>query len=203
MELQKGHFNFPALLQPSPQTPLASTNLNQYEVFPTELLNDLKGHFGFLISESIAVAKGKTKEILQVDKAVLNKKTLRCSDYQKAIILMYSKLSNWTAIDSQITELFRTASEVSYLIYCHDQWTQKILRLHNNVLLHAILCTELFPNNAHLQSMYYHSITCHAPLVFRLISLRSVNTEAQQRTFGQLKSPKQHPRTIPTMSSTC
>ena len=48
-ELQKGHSNFPALLQPSPQTPLASTNLNQYEVFPTEPLHDLKGNFGFLV----------------------------------------------------------------------------------------------------------------------------------------------------------
>ena len=158
-ELQKGNANFPALLQPSPQTPFESINLNRHEVFPTEPLHDLKGHFGFLTSESIAIAKGKTKEILQeVHKAVL-KKILRCSDYRKAIILMYTKLSKCPTANPHFSELFRTASEISHLMYCHDnhRTPKNILRLHNNAL-HAVLCSELFPNNAHLQSRYYHSI---------------------------------------------
>ena len=60
-------------------------------------------------------------------------------------------------------------------------------------------CAQSF--NAHLQSRYHHSITFHAPLVLRLISLHSVNTEAQERTFGQLKqitkaTSNNHPNSV-------
>ena len=34
---------------------------------------------------------------------------------------------------------------------------------------------------------YYHSITTHAPILFRIICLRSLNTESQERIFNQVK----------------
>jgi len=65
-----------------------------------------------------------------------------------------------------------------------------VLRLHNTTLLHAIACLELFsqPRHKHiLHTRFLHSIVCHAPLLFRIISLRSVNAEAHERMFGQMK----------------
>jgi len=35
---------------------------------------------------------------------------------------------------------------------------------------------------------YFHSLTCHAPLLYRIICLRSLNTEMQERMFGQCKA---------------
>ena len=51
-------------------------------------------------------------------------------------------------------------------------------------------------------------LTCHAPLLFRLISLCSVNTEAQERTFGQLKqitkaTSNNHPNNVITNMLVC
>jgi len=40
--LQKGISNFPALIQNTPQVSLATLGLQQYEVFPSEPLHDLK-----------------------------------------------------------------------------------------------------------------------------------------------------------------
>ena len=34
---------------------------------------------------------------------------------------------------------------------------------------------------------YFHAITCHAPDIYRIVTLRSINTESQERFFGQAK----------------
>jgi hypothetical protein len=33
----------------------------------------------------------------------------------------------------------------------------------------------------------FHSVVCHMPMMYRYISLRSVNSEASERTFGKLR----------------
>ena len=35
---------------------------------------------------------------------------------------------------------------------------------------------------------YFHALTCHAPLLYRIISPRLLNTESEERMFGQCKS---------------
>ena len=44
-----------------------------------------------------------------------------------------------------------------------------------------------FESNNPVFSRYFNSITCHSPLLLRIISLRPVNTEMQERLFGQAK----------------
>lgn len=92
----------------------------KYEVFPTEPLHDLKGHI-HLIEEVIKKACGETLQILkQVQDAVLSKCTLRCSDYRKAVILIYKSLQQSTNPDAQIMELFRTVVEITEIMYAPD-----------------------------------------------------------------------------------
>ena len=61
-----------------------------------------------VVEEAIAIAALKA-----LKKAVLSKDTLRCSDYRKAVIMMYMVLDK---IDSTapLTELLRTAVEILY-----------------------------------------------------------------------------------------
>ena len=41
---------------------------------------------------------------------------------------------------------------------------------------------------------YFHSLTCHAPLLYRIVCLRSLNTEMQECMFGQCNlSQEVHP----------
>ncbi len=94
-DLQKGINNLPAILQQSPQTTLDSLNLGKYEIFTFEPLHDLKGHLRNIIDEATKKASGETQKILkQVEGTIPNKCTLRCSDYRKAVILMYKSLQH-------------------------------------------------------------------------------------------------------------
>ena len=93
--------------------------------------------------------------------------------------------------DVLITELFRTAVEIAEIMYAPDsKCTPKaILRLHNLTYQHGKICNDFFTNSKKnpIFGRYFHSITCHSPLLLWIICLRSVNTELQERMFGQAK----------------
>ena len=117
-KLQKGVANVPALLQHSPETTLESLGLGKYEVLPTEPLHDLKGHFSNIIEEALKTTSGVVLSALKgIQSTVLNKATLRASDYRKAVILMYQSLRQCSTGKNDITELFRTAAEISEILY--------------------------------------------------------------------------------------
>ena len=195
-QLQKGISNLPALLQTTPEATLESCNLSYYEVLPTEPLHDLKGHLSVIIPAAASIAKNETRAMINdIQVSILSKTTLRCSDYRKATVLVYEKLRRCAVSDPVITDLFQTAMEISHLMYTHDtrRTPRAILRLHNTTFLHANACLELFSqpntntNNRHiLHSRFIHSIVSHAPIVFRLISLRSVNVSGGFRVVPRV-----------------
>ena len=168
--------------------------MSQYEIAPTEPLHDIKGHFSNLIEESIHIATGSAQvEIKKIRSTILNKDTLRGSDYRKAVILIYIKLREINA-DQMLTDVYRTAVEIGHMLYAHDskRTPRSILCLHNRAFVHAYLCGKLFasPHSITRRKMfgrYYHSITTHVPILFRIICLRSLNTESQERIFNRVK----------------
>lgn len=190
-DIQKGIANIPAIIQGSPQATLQSIGLGNYEVFPREPLHDLKGHFENVIDECMKNAPANVKEVVKhIHASVLKKSTPRGCDYRKAIVLIYNELQAHPVSD--YTELFRTAVEISEILYSNEaeRSPRAILRLHNITYVHARLCCALFRNSTTHTNMfgrYFHSITTHAPLLFRIISLRSVNAEIQERMFNQCK----------------
>ena len=189
--LQKGISNVPCILLSFPKISLRSINLKSYEVFPTEPLHDLRGHARNLIDEVTKLAKGENLKVLKkIESTVLNKSTLRCSDYRKALIFIYNSLQQCT--NPNIIALFRTATEISEIMYAPDIkcTPRQILRFHNVTYQHIKLCVDLFGNGLSKNPIfgrYFHSIVCHAPLLLRIISSQSVNTEVQERIFGQAK----------------
>ena len=194
-DIRLGINNFPALLQGNPEATLESLNIHHYEVSPTEPLHDLKGHLGNIVDETLNIATGEIlQEIKKVKAAVLTKEAIRCSDLRKAIILIYLKL-NVMQPDSMLTNLYRTAVEITSLCYAHeDRRTPKsILCLYNRTFLHAYQCSVLFSNpksitRKRMFGRYFHSIIVHAASLFRIISLRSLNTEQHERKFQQAKA---------------
>lgn len=64
-DLQKGIANVPALLYQTPQESLDNLGLGTYEVFPTEPLHDLKGHFQHIIDETLKIAPSEVKSVIQ------------------------------------------------------------------------------------------------------------------------------------------
>ena len=186
-DIRLGISNFPALLQDQPEATLSSLNLQHYEVSPTEPLHDLRN----IIDEALLVTSGSVlQELKRIKAAVLAKETIRCSDLRKAVILMYLKFKELQP-DDMLTDLFRTAMEISKLCYAHDdeRTPRTILCLHNR---HAYQCSLLFANpksttRRRMFGRFFHSITAHAPSLFRIVSLRSLNTEQHERMFQQAK----------------
>ena len=163
---------------PSRQTPSKGNSESPQISFSPEALKTTSGVV-------LSALKG-------IQSTVLNKASLRASDYRKAVILMYQSLRHCSTGKNDITELFRTAAEISEVLYARPRkrTPRAVLRLHNLVYVHARLCTTLFaqsPRMRRIFGQYFHSITCHSPLVYRIVSLRLVNTEMQERMFGQAK----------------
>jgi len=124
--LQKGISNFPALIQNTPQVSLATLGLQQYEVFPSEPLHDLKGHFNNTI-EALNLAPTETRAVIQhIKQTVLNKSILRASDYRKAVIPIYNLLRCDNSHPSY-KELFRTAAELLEILYSPDSQRSSVI----------------------------------------------------------------------------
>ncbi len=194
-DLRKGIKSFPALLQPCPESSLTSILIDEYEVSPIEPLHDFKGHMSNLFVELPKhVNTTVATEIEKVRLMVLNKDTLRCVDYRKAAILL-SKALHETCEDESITQIVDTMVEICEIMYADPQkrCPRSVLRLHNLTYVHGRLCVEKMHSPKSLSKRklfgeYYHALTCHAAVVNRLVALRSLNAELQERVFGQANS---------------
>ena len=194
-ELRRGITNVPALLQGTPETPLEELCLANYEISPVEPLHDLKGHLSNIIEELRVSLTGNVREKVDVIvSTVLGKETLRGSDYRKAAILILKTLLEFLP-NSSLTTMLSMAVEITELLYCDpsERTSQSVLRLHNVAFVHAKLCTDLFPNPKtvtprRMFGRYFHALTTHAPLLHRIISPCLLNTELEERMFGQCKA---------------
>ena len=190
-----GISNVPALLQTHPQSSLKSLGLGKYEISPTEPLHDLKGHIANIFAETERFDNEDVQSIMtQIRNSALNKETLRGSDYCKALLLGYIKLKESNA-DKTLLRLYSTAVRISQALYAHDEkrTPKAILALHNDTFQHFIASIQLFStpktmNRNKMFGRYFHSQTIHAAMMYRIISLRSLNVENQERMFGVLKS---------------
>ena len=193
-ELRQGINNVPALLQPDPETLLDNLHLDRYEICPSEPLHDIKGHLCNVIAETWKLLSGEALVRFQhICSTVLGKDTLQCSDYRRAAILISLALKESEA-DDTIVEVFRTVVEINELLCANatKRSPKSILRLHNVTYIHATLCAQLFSSpktmsHTKMFGRYFHSLACHAPLVNRIVPLRSINTEVQERMFNQCK----------------
>ena len=194
-ELRRGIVNVPALLQGCPETNVGHLCLDKYEISPVEPLHDVKGHLSNLIDEIRPLLKGEAKKRVDViANSVLGKETLRCSDYRKGAILMLKALQE-TIPDSPLTAMLSTAVEITELLYSRQEnrTKQSVLRLHNLAFVHAKLCSDHLSNPKTMSrrkmfGRYFHAITTHSPLLNRIIPPRLLNTELEERMFGQCKA---------------
>ena len=91
--------------------------------------------------------------------------------------------------------MLATAVEMTELLYYDPtkRTSQSVLRLHNIAFVHAKLCFDHFRNPKTMSSRrmfghYFHALTTHNPLLNRIIAPRLINTEMEERMFGQCKA---------------
>ena len=189
--VKKGFCNFPALATSNPNAGLGDLHIAQYEVAPTEPLHDFKGHMANSVAEVRANTQGVIhEEVEKIYKATLKKDTVRGVDYRKATIL-FSNTFDRVCPKSDLHCILHTAVQISEVLYAREttRCQKAILRFHNLCFQHAAQCVDTFhtPTSITKQKMfgrYFHSLSVHAPVLYRQVALRSLNTELQERLFN-------------------
>ena len=191
----KGIQRVPALSFPAQTTSMKELNLGSYEVVPVEPLHDLKEHINNILKELPKHLNDAESTLFEeaLEAVLSTKEKLRGSDYRLCCVVLALHLGSNCRLS--IKRLLNTLAELCELLYAPaDKRTPRfILRLHNVAFSHVIAVRKVIqiPQVLTYRKMfgiYYHSITCHAPLTSRLISLSSVDTEEEEREFSTINS---------------
>ena len=190
----KGIQRVPAISFPAQTTSMKELNLGSYEVIPVEPLHDLKEHINNILKElpkHLNDTESTLFEEAYLEAVLSTKEKLRGSDYRLCCVVLALHLGNNCRLS--IKRLLNTLAELCELLYApaEKRTPRFILRLHNVAFSHVIAVRKVIqiPQVLTYRKMfgiYYHSITCHAPLTSRLISLSSVDTEEEEREFSTI-----------------
>jgi hypothetical protein len=146
-----------------------------------------------LIDEVKVAVTGPAKQKIEcICSSVLAKETLRGSDYCKGAVLMLLALEEFQPT-SELTEVLRTAVEMCEILYSNPEKRTRSILPYYLALVHAKTCEQAFcipktMSPRKLFGRYFHALTTHSPLVNHIISPRLLNTEVEERMFGQCKA---------------
>ena len=194
-ETLKGIASVPAILLPNPTQSLSSLNLSKYEVVASEPLHDLKGHIINLITElpHILPPGDITAQCNKLLSCCLAKDKKSGADLRRVIIQVFLVLKDLDC-SSDILTLFQSIIKIGEILYsrCAKRTPRQLLQLYNNCWIHMELCAYLFstPKKITRSKMfghYLHAITVHSSDQYELACQRSLNTENQERLFGQAR----------------
>ena len=115
------------------------------------------------------------------------------ADLRRAIIQIYLLLKDLEC-STKILLLLQTIIKVGEISYSKEdkRSPRQLLQLYNNCWMHMELCRDLFPtlktiSRSKMFGHYLHALTAHSPTQYELACLRSLNTENQERIFGQAR----------------
>ena len=123
--------------------------------------------------------------------AHLKRKTTR-ADLRCCLIEVYLLIRTSVA-DIDIVRLLESLIRVSEILYSsyEHRSPHTVLELYNNAWLHHELCRELLDplhiSRTKTYGNYLHALCPHAPQQYEIVCLKSVNTENQERFFGQAR----------------
>jgi len=191
-----GTVRVPALLYGDNNASLTELNISNYEVLFFEPLHCCLNSISQILTElphhvtdvDLLVL---LKEIVSI---ALNKEKLRCTDYRRALLQLTVLLCNANIdVPQEVKELLLTFCEMMGTYYSYDdtRTPKQVLRLYNLALRYSIAVKDVLTppktiSRRRLYGLYYHSIVNHAPLLYRLICLRSTSAELFERYFDRV-----------------
>ena len=185
----------PALLFGSESTPLSDLYLDKYEVSSSEPLHDIKEHIKNITTELPYHLNDTERKVFceAVETIQSTKAQMHGSDYRLLAVKLSANLRG--KLRPNVQELLDTLSEISHLLYLSPECRnpRSVLRLYNRTFLHCVLCIEMIgiPKKLTVRKFYgkyFHSISCHTPALARIISLSSLNSEDEERTFNAISN---------------
>lgn len=155
----------------------------------------MKGHITNLYQEIPFHLPKDQKELFNKanKSSFAEKEAKRGADYRKSLIDVTISLDD--QIDSSYHNILVQLCEIQEIVYAGDnqRTSTKILRFYNLTFVHAISIHKHLRNTKSITrrklfGQYYHSLINHAPEVYRIASLTSVNAEDEERSFNFLKT---------------
>ena len=186
----------PTLLYGAESESMENLGLNQYEITLSEPLHDYSNHIKNLLNEIPAhlSKEGKAAFESAIQAIFKDKQTIRGCDYRDAAVVLPQILQSSPLIPQQIIKLLNSLCEIGRLLYSREsqRTNQSVLRLHLVVWTHWVQLREIFSTTKSitkrkLWGYYAHALLTHAPILYRVISPRQLNTENEERMFGTLK----------------
>ena len=178
----KGVQRVPSLFYSSPSIHnFHELHLENYEVSGVEPLHDIAGHIKNIIEEIPyhldIEARKRFDEFLQT--SLGQKDTKRSCDYRLALIELTYQLRY--LINDDILQVLLTLIEIQRILYlpAEKRTAREVLKLTNVTFLHFHLVKLVFGNTKKLTTRklfgkYFHQLTIHAPIQYRIISGSSV-----------------------------
>ena len=175
------------------QTCLAR-NLHNYEIILCEPMHDLAGVIKLFFSVLPTTAENKQakKELETFIASMTGSKTeIRARDYRTFLVRLcvYVKSLSHNDIPYNCQLILECLCEICQISYGAStiRTPKQILRLYNLTFKFGVLMRKCLPKDSKLFGIYFHNICVHFPETYRIISLRSINAEDQERAFGFIK----------------
>lgn len=190
----------PALMTDDLSKSASTLGIPDYEVLGCEPLHDITNIVQNIITELPYHIESKDVQ-KEFENFYINtiseKNQIKGSDARLYAI----KLSKFTAnklmenkVEENIFNLVASLVEIIKICYSpyHARTKQSILRLYNQTFIFAVLCKIVIGTPKKMTSRkfygaHFHSLTTHAPEVYRVFCLRSVIPEQEERGFGDLR----------------
>lgn len=191
----RGAQRVPSLLITDPHQSLDDLNLSDYVVADCEPLHDLKGHLQHLLTELL---HGHPEDVCKdlLEHVLFSRKEggYTGTDLRVALLEVHKLLHSLDDVDAIVKLLIQTAAQISQILYASEEkrTPKAVLQLYNCTWVHHELCLKLFPHPSKctrqaLFGIYLHALIVHAPVLYEVVCLRSLNTENQERIFQQVK----------------
>ena len=116
------------------------------------------------------------------------------ADLRRVAIQLYLLLKDLDC-SCRVLFLLQSITKIGEIAYARDdkRCPRQLLQLYNMCWIHMELCNDLFStpeklSKAKMFGHYVHALTAHIPTQLELACLRSLNTESQERLFGQARA---------------
>ena len=190
----------PALLLNQPQKTTEEHNINYYEVMSCEPLHDLTNVIQNLIVElpNHVTDKSTKTELERFYTTTIGDKTqVKGSDARIYLVRLAKKVDD-LHVDGKISEdiknMINSLVEIQNIAYspADKRSPRTVLRLYNLTFSFGMLAKTVIgiPEKLTERKFYgshFHSLVVHLPEIFRIISLRSILAEQEERSFGSLR----------------
>ena len=195
-KILRGVMRVPALLLSNPTQQLTSLNLEKYEIVASEPLHDIKGHVINLITELPNILppgdiKSKCTHLID---CCLAKEKKSGADLRRVVIQLYLLLKDLDC-SCRVLLLLQSIIKIGEIAYSRDdkRCPRQLLQLYNMCWIHMELCKDLLSqpekiSKGKMFGHYVHALTAHTPTQLELACLRSLNSESQERLFGQARA---------------